>query len=461
MESNECSQCHVRENAFICFCQEVLLCESCLTFHLLTNPSAAHKPVPLSSYQLIKEIQCEPKSEPESGKSLQLTMQEKLESELARLQDFRTSALEQLRQVRQQWLLQINEAANEIESILKVKCDTMAQDLKQSLEELQAKGVSTTFPTFSKGPAPDAEILNLSFDVGKLDLNPLFKQFFSVSLKYTEEKHQDNFLYKLFGGQPTLAVFDPVTESVLSFSTMSERLLHNSCWVMSKDGLLITGGSISGSCRNDVLKYLPTEEKMEKMASMLGTRRSHASLVYGRRLFVFGGIREEESLSDCEALDLDGNTWSAVSSLRNPRGQLGAVEYQGSAYLAGGCNVAEIEVYDFMRDNFEAIVLPGPWLLEGCSLLALDDSLLILHGNYKGEMYLFQPDTCSLQKLCELCHGNSWSNCVPVVQGKTLYMLRADSIFKVDLETHKSSYVLKITKTAKKRKTLADQDSEI
>ena len=39
-----------------------------------------------------------------------------------------------------------------------------------------------------------------------------------------------------------------------------------------------------------------------------------------------------------------------------------------------------------------------------------------------------------------------------VVHRKVLYLLRADSIVKVDLETHKSVYVLQVTKTGKKRK---------
>lgn len=444
MDSNECSQCHERENAFICFCQEVLLCQSCLAFHLLTTPAAPHRPVPLSSYQLLKEMQCQ---SPDHSEDTVTDQRSKLQSELTRLREFRTSAMEQLRQVRQQWLLQINEAANEIEAILTAKCDSMEQDLKQGLENIDGGSL----PIFAKGK--DADLLNLSFEVGKLDLNPLFKQFFSVSLNYAEAQREDRFMYKLFGGQNLLAVFDTTTESVSAFHNLSERLLHNSCWVLTPDNtLLITGGSIAGQCSSETLKYVVDEKRTERLSSMQVARRSHASLLYDEKLFVFGGIQDETNIADCEALDLKENKWTATSSLRTPRGQLGAVEHEGCAYVAGGCEVAEIEVYDFLSDSWDAIVMPGAWLLEGCSMLAMKESLLILHGNYKGEMFLFQPQTCSLQKLSDLCHGNSWSNCVPVLQGRTLYMLRTDSIFKVNLDTNQSSYVLKITKTAKKRR---------
>lgn len=444
MESNECSQCHERENSYICFCQEVLLCQSCLAFHLLTTPAAPHRPVPLSSYQLLKEMQCQ--SPPHSTETTD-DQHSKLQSELTRLREFKASALEQLRQVKQQWLSQINEAANEIETILMAKCDSMEKDLKQVLESSDVDSL----PIFV--PGKDADLLNLSFDVGKLDLNPLFKQFFSVSLNYAEAQREDRFIYKLFGGQNLLAVFDTSTESVSAFHNLSERLLHNSCWVLSPDNtLLITGGSISGQCSGEAIKYIVDEERTERLPSMQVARRSHASLLHGDKLFVFGGIQDEVNLADCEALDLKENKWENTCSLRTPRGQLGAVEHEGCAYIAGGCDVAEIEVYDFMSDSWDAIVMPGAWLLEGCSMLPMKESLLILHGNYKGEMFLFQPQTCSLQKLTDLCHGNSWSNCVPVMQGRTLYMLRSDSIFKVNLDTHESSYVLKITKTAKKRR---------
>ena len=441
MESNECSQCHQRENAFICFCQEVLLCQNCLAFHLLSTPSAPHRPVSLASYQLIKEIQCQTDKEPTED------LRSKLESELTRLQDFRVSALDQLQQVKQQWLLQINEAAKEIEAILVAKCDSMEQDLKQGLADLG----SGSLPLFAK--AKDADLLNLSFDVGKLDLNPLFKQFFSVQLNYAEAQRDEKFLYKLFGGQNLLAIFDTSNESISSFRSVSERLLHNSCWVLTPDNcLLITGGSIAGTCSGEALKYIVEQERTERLPSMQVARRSHASLLHADKLYVFGGIQDETNLADCEALDLKNNQWTSICPLRNPRGQLGAAVHEGCAYIAGGSEVAEIEVYDFQSDNWDAVVLPGPWLLEGCSLMTMKESLLILHGNYKGEMFMFQPQNCCLQKLTDICHGSSWSNTMPVLQGRTLYMLRADSIFKVDLDTNKSSYVLKITKSAKKRR---------
>jgi hypothetical protein len=173
-------------------------------------------------------------------------------------------------------------------------------------------------------------------------------------------------------------------------------------------------------------------------------------------LYVFGGIHEERKLAQCEMLRPDAQEWLGIGDMTHPRAYLGSTVYGEKVYLAGGADVSGIEVFHPIANSFDYLSLEQAGLTEACALLTLEDTIVILHGNYQGEVFCYKPDSNEYQRVCEMCHGNSWSNCPPVRYKDAIYTIRSDSVFKFEMNTNKSSYVLRMAKSAKKRKSAGD-----
>ena len=425
---------------------------------MLSNPAIRHHPVALTSQDLVGRlisdsslILRDSQSHEERPKASS-RLRQSLESELERLQQFRRFALQQLQEVRARWLQEINRATNEIELIVKAKCEAISKELLQCVSDLDefapSPYVGDTMAALTRNTTES--LLDLSLDLRPVDLNTLIKQFVNLSVDFAKPT-QEEYLYKFFGGQGTVSCFDPGTEKIISTARTQEKFLHNACWITASTGeIYITGGSLMGRSKDCVFTFHPKSDTITALPAMKTPRRSHTSVYFGSRLYVFGGICDEQQLALGETWTENGEYWQTLPPMKSPRAYLGSAVYEGKVYLAGGSEISGVEVYSPAANSFTFVSVAG--LGEACSLIALDSSIAILHGNAQGEALSFTPSTGECRRMSAACHGNSWSNCPPLLYKDVIYTIRSDSIFKFDMTTFQSNYVLWVTKSGKKRR---------
>ena len=280
----------------------------------------------------------------------------------------------------------------------------------------------------------------------------LIRQSLVLSLQYSELKTEPPRLYKFFGGANCVTPFNISREICEKQSTVNQKFLHNSCWCLTPAGeVIITGGSLTGHSRNNALSYSPLTGAVQDLEPMNIARRSHASVCHQEHCYVFGGILEEEKISLCERYDSVTKLWSSLPQMKERRGYLGACVFRNLVVVCGGAENSSCEVFDPAEMQFRLISIPQIDLSDVASLITIDDSILVFHGNFNGEVSRLYPLTSQATKEAAFCYGNSWSSCAPVQSGDNVYVLRSDSVFRYSLSTRTSAYVLRIAKAVKRR----------
>ena len=434
MENDPCAQCRSKPSVFICFCEQKGICQDCLSSHLIQNQGIAHQPVPLAAKHLVEEIRSEVA---EDFVAAELTpVKALIEAELTKLAEFQATALEELTGIRKKWVEEIDRAVAEIGNIVRDKCGKAETQLKMQLEKLQA-GEKV------KRKGGDFQIAFL-----KLDLQDLLREMMPMGLQQGAQIP----LYKFSGGQRYVTVFDPSSERLTSTLQVPTRFLHSCCWTLSSDNLVyLTGGSLDGHSRPSVFTYFPQENQVSALPDMLAARRSHTSVVLDTSLYVFGGIDKEQKLDSSEAFSLSASEWQPLPNLTHPRAYLGCTAYHGAVFITGGARDSVLEVYHPNSNSFLCFSLPKVDLTEACSLLALENSILIFHGNYRGQVLEYKPETGTVDKLADMCHGNSWSACQPILYSGKVYSVRLDAVISFEMETRKSTYCSRINRVVREK----------
>lgn len=460
MSESLCYLCHNQPPTFVCFCTEVQVCKSCISSHLLDNPSIGHKPVPLNFQDLIQALRSERKekdttADPQSRQRAREEKRSLLRREIERLTSFQTEVLLSLQTIRMRLERQVAATMEEIALGLTTQTEAISARLKQMAaddEEL----ASPSAQDFNSSDFAE-ELLRLTFEVKEVELAPVIKSSLKVLAELRDlsaERHQSSLLYKVFGGSNSVGVFDAKTEKHIKTLSASIKFYHNSCSCESDNShLFITGGSLTGRSRNEVYSYSPANNTAQEVASMHIARRSHCSIFAGQYLYVFGGLLEEDRLSLCERYRPETDRWEDVAQMKERRAYLSCCEYKGNIYLGGGSDHSSIERYDLHKDQFTLIPVPHNAIEDNCCMLALPDTILLFHGSFRGEVTKYDPASERFTREAEMCVGNSWSSCPPVLVNRTVYMLRSDSVFKYALDSGESAYVLRMAKIVKKRMT--------
>lgn len=414
MDRSICAECGRRPSLFICFCAQTELCSGCLSVHITRKPGVFHQTVPLDSGALVQEMKAQ-----EGQKQDLERRKEELRAELERVEGLQEKALEELELVKRQWVEEIEKATAQIAALVRERCEEVTSQLQASLSHLDLD------------PAPSLDSLELP----SLDLSSLL-----ASLQ--PQGQSQCTLYKFFGGQNWVGLFDTHGERMAEIRHTEERFLHNACWAVDDHGdVYVTGGSLMGSSRKDVFSYNPASNQLSRQASLCTARRSHTSLVLSSTLYVFGGLENESKLQAAESLLLGSSSrWEALPRLTYARAYLGCASYKGAVFLAGGCAEAAMEVY-LPKTNTYICFMLNVELSQACSLLALDHSILIFHGNSQIQVLEYHPETGSAELLGETGHGSVWSGCSPVLSEGKVYMLRLDSVVAYGLDSRKSSFV--------------------
>ena len=444
MSESLCALCCQTPPTFICFCSETLLCNKCLSTHLLSSPTSAHKPVPVSSPDQFSFS---------SSESLRaLHYRAVITKELERLQAFLPYALQQIQALRCSWEEQIAKVTDDYARVISDEVSRLAAQAELCLQQLDDPKASEESPMLRRLLAlgTDEELLTLSLAIRQVNVAGLFKQVLSFRITCEGQRTDQRLLYKFFGGTNVVSAFDPQNEGNSSLLPTNVKFLHNSCWALTDTGsVIITGGSQTGKSRNDVLMFQPTQSTLTSVDSMQVARRSHTSVCVALHCYVFGGILEEEPLSLCEVYSLRDRRWSALQHMTERRAYLGCCQYGQNIYICGGGETASMEIYSPDLATFQLLSLDTE-MWDNVSMLAVENAVVIFHGNFHGEVSRFDPNSRLLRKEGQMCYGNSWSSCAPLHHRDTIYMLRADSVFKYDLKSGSSAYILRMSKSLKK-----------
>lgn len=463
MSESLCYLCHSQPPTFVCFCTEVQVCQSCISSHLLDNPAIGHKPVPLNFQDLIQALRSErkekePITDPLSRQRAREEKRSLLRKETERLSTFQTEVLLSLQTIRIRLERQVAATMEEIALCLTAQTEAISARLKQMTAD-EEESASPSARDFNSSDLTE-ELLRLTFELKEVELAPIIKSNLKVLVELRDlaaERHQSSLLYKVFGGSNSVGVFDAKTEKHVKTLSASIKFYHNSCSCESPDSrLYITGGSLTGRSRNEVYSYSPATNTAQELASMHIARRSHCSVFAGQYLYVFGGLLEEDRLSLCERYRPETDTWEDIAQMKERRAYLSCCEYKGNIYIGGGSERSSIERYDMHKDQFTLIPVQHIAVEDNCCMLALAESILIFHGSFRGEMTKYDPATERFTREAEMCVGNSWSSCAPVLVDRTVYMLRSDSVFKYALDSGESAYVLRMAKIVKKRMTFEE-----
>ena len=412
----------------------------------------AHKPLPLASSDLVESARMLAKECNDPEQKTDHCKRTIIEKELRRLQNFHTDSLIQLQRVKVHYEAEIAKTIDNLSESLSMEISKLTVSLQRCLSDLSDQTPSPCFPADYlqrlEAMSEDDELLSVAMEVTQVDLAAVLRQSVSFRMEFREQKQASTKLYKFFGGSNAIGYFDTENETYEKQITSSQKFLHNSCWCTAPSGdLIITGGSLTGHSRNTVTSFSPVTGALQDLEPMSVARRSHASVCSDGFCYVFGGVLDEEKISLCERYDLKEGRWNALPRMKERRAYLGCCEYKGVIVICGGAETSSFEVFNPAEMTFQLYSVPHIDLADVASLVPVGDSILIFHGNFNGEVSRLHPIT----KENKLCYGNSWSSCAPLLHRGTVYFLRSDSVFKYDLNSGQSSYVLRMAKAVKRR----------
>lgn len=452
MNDHLCSRCQTCESEFLCFCSEVRLCSDCLSHHLLESPSLTHKPVPLASHDLIQSFKLHldtGKPPPLSKSDPTYDRRSLLEREIKRIARFQTDAMLQLQHLKVHYEAEIARTIDELVTSLHLRTLQLTQELQQALIDLNEKTPSPT-PVLSGLIGDDFLILNL--EVVPFDLSTALRQSLRLTTEFKTPSILLPTLYKFFGGSGAISIFTGEETPSEKFVVQGHKFLHSSSWcVLPSEEVLITGGSLTGHSQNSVLKFSGKERVVSEMEGMNVARRCHASVYWEGGGYVFGGVLEEEKMRVCERYDWKLGEWREIAQMHERRAYMGCCVYQDLLIICGGGETSSLEIYHPSLSHFSLIPISLIDLCDVTTLLSLDTSILVFHGNFTGEVSRLDPQTGQVCRESKFCYGNSWSCCAPVRCGDVVYCLRSESIFKYNLNTGESAYVVRLAKAVKKR----------
>ena len=461
MSDHLCFECKTQPPAFICFCEEVMVCKTCISKHLLDNPNAEHKPKSVDSIELDQLIKSVKKGK-EAGKvSTEDTAEQKrknqkavLERDLENLHLFQSQSLFNLQQVRHGWTHEVERVIDDLSHALSERAQVLADAIKQKIADLE----DPASPPADMSLSGRDSLLNLHLQVKEVDLPTILHKAIDVRVDFDRGNLQGCLLYKFFGGTNIIGMFDPRTETMGKHISAGQKFYHNSCSCLTPNGnVLITGGSLTGRSRSDCILFMPLTSTTRDVQPMQVARRSHASIHQHSFSYVFGGLVDQERTSLCERYCESTDKWEPIGQMKERRAYHGCCELSSKLYIGGGSSNSSCEIFDPQTVSFTLVTISHIAVEDFCSLLPSGDDILIFHGNFRGEVSRWTPSTSTISRVGEMCYGNSWSSCSPLLHESVVYMLRSDSVFRYSLETGENAYVLRMTKATKKR--LASEDS--
>lgn len=131
-------------------------------------------------------------------------------------------------------------------------------------------------------------------------------------------------------------------------------------WVVSPEvmGLMYASGGAHGNASDCLERFLPAEQRWEKVACMSEKRFNHALAVLGNQIYAVGG-RNSKPLASVERYNPQTNTWTTVSPMLSPRCYHGVAVVNNYLYVVGGSDggnyLHSVERYDPIAGKWEEV----------------------------------------------------------------------------------------------------------
>lgn len=131
-------------------------------------------------------------------------------------------------------------------------------------------------------------------------------------------------------------VFDPLTFEFTRKASLPVARNSSATAQLGDRWFVIGGRQINGKLFNELLEYLPHEDKWLALAEMPEGRAGHAAAILHDKLYVFGGENTQGINKDILEFDFKTSQWQRITGQEVARHGLGAVTLNDHILLIGG-----------------------------------------------------------------------------------------------------------------------------
>jgi len=129
---------------------------------------------------------------------------------------------------------------------------------------------------------------------------------------------------------------------------------RSSSLVLPNTHIFICGGYNGNEWLQDAYEIDAMSGVAGQLKSMMGKRGRHGLALYYNWVYVLGGWNGV-AIRNCERYSLLKETWETIPDMITPRDSFTPAIYRHFAYLCGGSNTFECEIYDFACNRFSPL----------------------------------------------------------------------------------------------------------
>jgi hypothetical protein len=172
--------------------------------------------------------------------------------------------------------------------------------------------------------------------------------------------------------------YDSLTNQTLEYglaSTVSKTFEFSSTCILPDSSIMIVGGAHNG----DTYRFNPATGECLKLSSLNFPRKCITLYYHAGFVYAFGGYITAPC-DKAERLELNGNRWEILPSMKEARSVPGVLYNDGRLYLFGGKESSSVEFYEFRSESFE--IVQGLKVPVGGSVAGMmDDKIYIVSKN--------------------------------------------------------------------------------
>ena len=403
-----CGECKAQKASYLCLCQYPwkTVCQTCSQPHLSQSSTSEHHLEPLAARDfLITEQSLPSYLDRQTVVTELLTCIRDNEAEVDLCMDYFEQFVTNIQEKVDNW-------ANDTKDKLSGVKEKMRKQVGEMCELLQSIRYKASFSL-------DTELSRLVHTTSKSQLSSLrpklrmfsfqFKPYLLTSIlsdtfSFTED-------YSPFRPSPRIAHFAGDSRKCVDFcladKAKTEREITGLetssgaswCLVPDLNEFLYCGGQKDGIVTGETFVVDTVRKTADRKEAMTQPRYAHAIAYSDDCVFVFGGCRSvpkthqrkvlkrcslidstpAETLTHCESYSLKYHKWERISDLLESRYGASACPRNGSIYIVGGIKSRKAEVYLVPENVFRPLSFELPNDDKFTTVLALSESLLILH----------------------------------------------------------------------------------
>jgi len=146
--------------------------------------------------------------------------------------------------------------------------------------------------------------------------------------------------------------------------------------------LLVSNDSLLIVSSKSVLQVRFPSLRQIKFRPMINERENFSLTTFDGKLLVTGGSLKDSDTNTCELFN--GETWTQISALNEPRSWHSSIEHLGSVYVFGGFRTNSIEK---LEGRWRILKVKLPSAINRIGLSPLSDRILVVGGEVIGQGY--------------------------------------------------------------------------